>query len=62
MSVHDEIECIGNTAKNEIILAWFDYLDLKISEKSMVQKFHVETGHVESIDSIEWYVRQWRGY
>lgn len=60
MSVYDDIETIGNAAKNDIILAWCDFLDLKITEKSMRQHFHVMTGHNESIDSIEWYVNKWR--
>ena len=60
MSAYDEIETIGNAAKNDIILAWYDYLDLKITEKSMCQHFHMMTGHNENIDSIEWYVNHWR--
>ncbi len=62
MSVHDDIECIGRIAKNEIILAWIAFIDFKISEQALLQKFHVETGYYKDLDTVEWYVRHWRGY
>lgn len=62
MNVYDTIETIGNRAKSEIILAWYDYLDGVISDVALVQKFHIETGCIESVDSIGWYVNQWQGY
>ncbi len=59
MSVYDDIETIGNAAKNDIIISWYRYISLKISERSMCQHFHAMTGHNENIDTIEWYVNKW---
>lgn len=62
MNAYDEIETIGNKAKLDIIAAWDQFINGSISVKSLEQHFHMMTGHNESLDSIEWYVIEWRGY
>jgi hypothetical protein len=62
MAAYDDIETIGNSAKNDIIQAWDQFIDGTISAKSLEQHFHMMTGHNESLDGIEWYVTEWRGW
>lgn len=73
MSQYDEINSIGYVDKQDMIEVYMGLIDepLSVDEdsqgydkavKSVEQHFHVMTGHNVSLDEIEWYVSQWRGY
>ena len=62
MSTHDNIESISNRDKQDIINTWDRFLSGEISVQAVEQHFHVLTGERECLDSIEWYVTEWRGW
>lgn len=69
MSQYDDIQSISNIDKQDIIEVYTGLIDEPLDQddynkavKSVEQHFHCITGHNVSLDEIEWYVTQWRGY
>lgn len=69
MSQYDDIQSISNSDKQSIINAYTRLTDDPLSAddygkavKSVEQHFHMLTGWNLSLDEIEWYVTDWRGY
>jgi hypothetical protein len=62
MTTYDEIDSISASDKNDIIAVWYDFLSGSLSAESVCQHFHCLTGHRESLDSVEWWVSEWRGW
>ena len=61
MSQHDDIESISNKDKMDIVNTYYDLMldspddDYQACKSSMIQHFHMLTGHLISLDEISWY-------
>lgn len=70
MSQYDEINSIGYTDKQDMIEVYSSLIDEPMANdaeydkavKSVEQHFHMLTGWSLSLDQIEWYITEWRGY
>lgn len=69
MSQYDDIQSISNSDKQEIIEVYMSLIDKPLDQddynkavKSVEQHFHMLTGWALSLDQIEWYITEWRGY
>jgi hypothetical protein len=68
MLQHNDMESISNLDKMNIVNTYYDLMlnspddDHQACKSSMIQHFHMMTGHLISLDEISWYVSEWRGY
>lgn len=69
MSQYDDINSIGYVDKQDMIEVYSSLIDEPLSAddygkavKSVEQHFHCLTGWALSLDQIEWYITEWRGY
>lgn len=69
MSQYDEINSIGYADKQDIIQVYSSLIDEPMADdnygkavKSVEQHFHCLTGWSLSLDQIEGYITDWRGY
>lgn len=70
MSQYDDIQSISNKDKRGIIEVYSSLIDEPMADdndydkavKSVEQHFHMMTGWSLSLDQIEWYITDWRGY
>ena len=68
MSQYDEINSISNKDKQDIIEGYHQLMlespddDYQACVSSMIQHFHMLTGHKVSLADVSWYVSDWRGY
>jgi hypothetical protein len=68
MLQHNDMESISNLDKMNIVNTYYDLMlnspddDHQACKSSMIQHFHVMTGHLISLDEISGYVSEWRGY
>lgn len=68
MSQYDDIQSISNADKQDIVNIYHCLMlespddDYMACVSSMIQHFHMMTGHKISLAEISWYVSDWRGY
>lgn len=68
MSEYDDIQSISNKDKQAIVELYYMLMlespddDYQACVSSMIQHFHVLTGHNVSLEDVSWYVSEWRGY